>query len=42
VASYLTELPPKDVLRKKLKEVADVARWRMKWFDANGKRPGRD
>jgi hypothetical protein len=26
VASYLTELPPKEVLRKKLKAVADLAR----------------
>jgi predicted nuclease of restriction endonuclease-like (RecB) superfamily len=29
VASYLTELPPKDVLRKKLKAVADLARGRL-------------
>jgi predicted nuclease of restriction endonuclease-like (RecB) superfamily len=29
VASYLTELPPKEVLRKKLKAVADAARGRL-------------
>jgi hypothetical protein len=28
VASYLTELPPKEVLQKKFKAVADVARGR--------------
>jgi hypothetical protein len=31
VASYLTELPPKEVLQKKLKAVADVARGRLEY-----------
>ena len=29
VATYLTELPPKDVLRKKLKTATDLARRRL-------------
>jgi predicted nuclease of restriction endonuclease-like (RecB) superfamily len=34
VASYLTELPPKELLRKKLKAVADVARGRVAVLEA--------